>query len=115
MFKTHVGKGHSEFSTAKQQDALEFIQHILSLMERKERNQAIPNDPSQVFLIFLQFILLITIYLILSQIFGFKIQEKIQCKVSGATAYKEADEKTLTLPIPVDLCTNQAAYMAYQV
>lgn len=51
MFKTHVGKGHSEFSTAKQQDALEFIQHILSLMERKERNQAIPNDPSQVFLI----------------------------------------------------------------
>lgn len=48
MFKSHVGKGHPEFSTAKQQDALEFIQHILSIMERKERTQAIPNDPSQV-------------------------------------------------------------------
>lgn len=43
------------------------------------------------------------------------MREKIQCKVSGAASYKESNEKTLTLPIPVDLCTNQAAYMAYQV
>jgi ubiquitin carboxyl-terminal hydrolase 5/13 len=95
MFKAFIGKGHSEFSTAKQQDALEFIQHILSMMERKERNQQVPNDPSEVF--------------------AFKIREKIQCKVSGASAYKEADEKALTLPIPIEMCTNQASYLAYQI
>jgi ubiquitin carboxyl-terminal hydrolase 5/13 len=49
MFKTLIGKGHQEFSTSKQQDALEFIQHLFTNMERKEKSQNNnPYDPSTV-------------------------------------------------------------------
>ena len=33
MFKTLVGKGHPEFSTKRQQDAQEFLLHILNMVE----------------------------------------------------------------------------------
>lgn len=31
MFRTLVGKGHQEFSTKKQQDAMEFLEHVLKM------------------------------------------------------------------------------------
>ena len=31
MFRTLVGKGHVEFSTKKQQDAMEYLEHVLKL------------------------------------------------------------------------------------
>ena len=34
MFRTLVGRGHAEFSTKKQQDAMEFLEHILKLTHR---------------------------------------------------------------------------------
>ena len=37
MFKRLIGKHHKEFSTAHQQDAVEFLQHLLELMTRSER------------------------------------------------------------------------------
>ena len=33
MFKLMIGKGHPEFSTAKQQDAEEFLTHFLQKIE----------------------------------------------------------------------------------
>ena len=47
MFKTLIGKGHPEFSTMRQQDAQEFLQHILSTVEQKERSSG--QDPSSSF------------------------------------------------------------------
>ena len=32
-----VGKGHAEFATGKQQDAVEYFQHLHELMTREER------------------------------------------------------------------------------
>jgi len=37
MFKNLVGKGHSEFASARQQDAVEYFQHLLETMTRAER------------------------------------------------------------------------------
>ena len=37
MFKQLVGKGHPEFSTGRQQDAVEYFQHFLDVMTRAER------------------------------------------------------------------------------
>lgn len=31
MFRTLVGRGHAEFSTKKQQDAMEFLEHVLKM------------------------------------------------------------------------------------
>lgn len=33
MFKTLIGRGHPEFSTRRQQDAQEFLLHLISLVE----------------------------------------------------------------------------------
>jgi ubiquitin carboxyl-terminal hydrolase 5/13 len=35
MFKTAIGKGHAEFSTSQQQDAFEFLQHLLTKLQRE--------------------------------------------------------------------------------
>jgi ubiquitin carboxyl-terminal hydrolase 5/13 len=34
MFKQLVGKGHPDFSTMRQQDATEFLQHVLNMIEQ---------------------------------------------------------------------------------
>lgn len=48
MFKTLIGKGHQEFQTNKQQDAIEYLTYFLSKLDVKpklnpKRNWAIPN------------------------------------------------------------------------
>src|SRR3546814_19044816 len=39
MLRHLVGKGHAEFSSNRQQDAMEYFQHLLEFMNRKERTQ----------------------------------------------------------------------------
>jgi len=85
MFKSLIGKGHSEFSTNKQQDAVEFLQHIFSLMERSEK-QSGGSDPSR--------------------IFDFVLEQRLECGTSGTVQYKTSKEKFLNLPIPVNACIN---------
>ena len=36
MFKSLVGKGHPEFSTKRQQDAQEFLLHLINLIEVRQ-------------------------------------------------------------------------------
>ena len=45
MFQTLVGRGHAEFSTKKQQDAMEYLGHVLKLTERNSND----DDPGQCF------------------------------------------------------------------
>ncbi|RXG61252.1 Ubiquitin carboxyl-terminal hydrolase 5, partial [Armadillidium vulgare] len=45
MFRTLVGKGHPEFSTKRQQDAMEFLEHLLKLTAR---NSNVRNSPENV-------------------------------------------------------------------
>lgn len=37
MFKSLIGRGHAEFSSNRQQDASEFLLHLLSNIERADR------------------------------------------------------------------------------
>ena len=39
-FKTLLGRGHPEFSTMKQQDAEEFLIHLLDVLRREERKMS---------------------------------------------------------------------------
>ncbi|KAJ3123821.1 hypothetical protein HK098_001611 [Nowakowskiella sp. JEL0407] len=48
MFKNLVGKDHPEFSTMRQQDAFEFLQHLTRMIEIKERPFG-NTDPTLVF------------------------------------------------------------------
>ena len=98
MFKQLVGKGHPEFSTGRQQDAVEYFQHLLEVMTRAERAGAdrVPSGGSggdDVSFTAAQF--------------EFEVEERIQCVESGKVRYVTRRENVLPLEVPVDAATNK--------
>ncbi|KAJ3052533.1 hypothetical protein HK097_006099 [Rhizophlyctis rosea] len=77
MFKEFFGKGHPEFSTMRQQDAQEFLQHMLSIVEQKER--ATGTDPTS--------------------IFKFALQHRLQCLECERVGHRSENNSALTLPL----------------
>lgn len=84
MFKTLVGRGHPDFSTKHQQDAQEFLLHVLTLIERNSRNAANPGD-----------------------CFKFKVEERYQCSSSKKVKYTYRSDLTLSLNIPLEAAINK--------
>ncbi|KAJ3215495.1 hypothetical protein HDU67_000353 [Dinochytrium kinnereticum] len=78
MFKSLIGKGHSEFSSMRQQDAQEFFQHLLKTIEQKERTSG--SDPTDVF--------------------KFATEQRLQCSECLNVRYKKDSGVTL-LQMPV--------------
>ncbi|KAL6062058.1 Ubiquitin carboxyl-terminal hydrolase 5 [Balamuthia mandrillaris] len=96
MFKSLVGKGHPEFSTMRQQDALEFYQHLIQMVEQRERAYKGEHkfDPSLAF--------------------KFSVEERIECSQSHKVKYTYRDDNVLSLPIPLDKMTNKAEWEAFE-
>jgi ubiquitin carboxyl-terminal hydrolase 5/13 len=94
MFKSLVGKGHPEFSTARQQDALEFYQHLITLIERNEATKGSHHDPTQ----FLKFM----------------YEDRIQCMSSKKVKYTRRPDNVLNLPVPLDKALNKEEYEAFE-
>ncbi|KAL8144321.1 hypothetical protein V2J09_017353, partial [Rumex salicifolius] len=85
MFKTVIAASHPEFSTMRQQDALEFFLHLLEQVERV--NCGNPGlDPSRSF--------------------KFGIEDRIQCP-SGKVTYNKRFDYILSLNIPLHEATNK--------
>lgn len=102
--KRVVGKGHPEFSSNRQQDAAEFLQHFFSLVGRAERADPTltrNRDPA-------------TSGLPLEDLFTLGIEERVQCIESKKVAYRQARDNMLALPISLDDATNMAEVTAYQ-
>lgn len=78
MFKDLIAKGNDEFSSMRQQDAQEFLQHILTLVEQKEKRFGI--DPTSVF--------------------KFKLEQKLQCLKCSKVRYRNESTSMLSLVIP---------------
>eukprot|EP00958_Prasinococcus_capsulatus_P005488 scaffold527_cov368-Prasinococcus_capsulatus_cf.AAC.56 len=94
-FKRLVGKGHAEFSTSRQQDAFEFFQHILSVVERDQRSRGTSaSDPSRAF--------------------SFKMEERIQCSSSKKVKYNHSITNALSLEIPIERATNTTEVKAFE-
>jgi ubiquitin carboxyl-terminal hydrolase 5/13 len=98
LFKHLVGKGHAEFSTGRQQDAGEYLQHLLELMRRADHSSrgrdGVPSVPS---------------------LFQFEFEDRLECAQSKAVRYiKGQKENILTLQIPVEGATNIAEVQAYK-
>uniref|UniRef100_H2ZM56 ubiquitinyl hydrolase 1 n=1 Tax=Ciona savignyi TaxID=51511 RepID=H2ZM56_CIOSA len=91
--KRIVGKGHVEFSTNRQQDAHEFLLHVLSVIERGEhKNGGISPG----------------------EIFRFMVEDRIECQASKQVRYTKRSDYALALPIPLEAATNKAAVEEYQ-
>lgn len=85
MFKAVIAASHPEFSTMRQQDALEYFLHFLDQVERV--NGGNPQlDPSRCF--------------------KFGIEERLLCP-SGKVAYNSRHDYILSLNIPLDKAINR--------
>nr|XP_045604809.1 ubiquitin carboxyl-terminal hydrolase 5-like [Procambarus clarkii] len=91
MFRTLVGKGHAEFSTKKQQDAMEFLEHVLKMTAC---NSAGASDPGNCF--------------------KFEVEDKFVCSASGKVRYVTRPDQYLPLPVPVEEAVNKEEVAAYQ-
>jgi ubiquitin carboxyl-terminal hydrolase 5/13 len=87
VFKTLIGTGHREFSSNRQQDAQEFLLHLLTTMDRAEHASRGNNN--------------------MVNLFRYQVEERIQCTVSGMVRYNVKPEVLLTLPVPMATATNQ--------
>ncbi|CAG0915767.1 unnamed protein product [Notodromas monacha] len=103
-FKALIGKGHPEFSTKHQQDASEFVLHLINLVEKftfltflcgtKQRHSRIPTNPADCF--------------------KFKVEDRVQCQASGKVSYKYRTEYLLPLSVPMSAAWNKEEVAAYE-
>ncbi|XP_057375327.1 ubiquitin carboxyl-terminal hydrolase 5-like [Daphnia carinata] len=87
MFKSLVGKGHPEFSTKRQQDAVEFLLHMINITERNMRVHPKPSTSPV-------------------ESFKFQVEERLQCLASGQVRYTRRPEYHLPVPVPLDTASN---------
>lgn len=91
MFRTLIGKGHAEFSTKRQQDVMEFLEHVLKI---SSCNSAGTVDPGSCL--------------------KFEVEDKFVCSVSGKVRYVSRPDQYLPLPVPMDEAVNKEEVAAYQ-
>lgn len=87
-----VGKGHPLFSTGEQQDAAEYLQHVLKLVSRSEvaRN----GDPADD----------------VSRQFTFEMETRLECLSSHQVRYQTVKENVLEFAVPLEAVTNLDQY-----
>ncbi|KAL6202238.1 hypothetical protein ACLB2K_025947 [Fragaria x ananassa] len=92
MFKAVIAASHPEFSSMRQQDALEFFLHFLDQVERAHGGRP-EIDPARSF--------------------KFGIEDRIMCS-SGKVAYNRRLDYILSLNIPLHEATNKEELAAFQ-
>lgn len=90
MFKNLIAKNHKEFASKLQQDAQEFLLHVISELEKHSRNDSNPADALR-----------------------FSVEDRVECGASGKVKYTKRDEYCLPLHIPLHLATNAAEVREY--
>ncbi|KXS13406.1 ubiquitinyl hydrolase [Gonapodya prolifera JEL478] len=77
-FKEMAGKDHVEFSSMRQQDAFEFLQHLLRLIQQRERSHNV--DPTT--------------------IFNFQLEQRLECRTCHGVRYQRTRDSAITVPVP---------------
>ncbi|EFX02809.1 ubiquitin carboxyl-terminal hydrolase [Grosmannia clavigera kw1407] len=81
MLKHLIGRGHEEFSTMRQQDAFELLQHLLKLITRSKHPSAV-EDPT------------------LS--FRFTLEQRLQCLSCKKVRYTTNEQDNIFIDIPLE-------------
>lgn len=81
IFRRLAGRGHSEFSTAKQQDAEEYIRHLFQKMDENVGGDRNPVNA-----------------------FRFVLVNRFVDELSNCVRYNTREDTILSLPIPQELC-----------
>ncbi|CAG08062.1 unnamed protein product, partial [Tetraodon nigroviridis] len=91
MLKALVSRGHPEFSSNRQQDAHEFLLHLINLVERNSAGSENPSD-----------------------VFRFLVEERIQCCQSRRVRYSQRVDYCIQLPAPMEAAINREELLAYE-
>ncbi|KAF2157888.1 ubiquitinyl hydrolase [Myriangium duriaei CBS 260.36] len=85
MLKHLVGRGHSEFSTMRQQDAFEFLLHLLKLVSRSQSSAGSlykdVSDPVEAF--------------------RFVMEQRLQCLNCKKVRYRQDEMENISVPVPI--------------
>lgn len=79
MFKHLVGRGHEEFSTMRQQDAFEFLQHLFKIIGLSRHTDQTPNPMTS---------------------FRFALEQRLQCSACKKVRYKVDEQDNVSIPVP---------------
>uniref|UniRef100_A0A7S1KP08 Ubiquitin carboxyl-terminal hydrolase n=1 Tax=Percolomonas cosmopolitus TaxID=63605 RepID=A0A7S1KP08_9EUKA len=93
-FKNVIGRDHPEFSTNRQQDAIEYFQYLMSKIDQNERGMNASDDPVD--------------------IFKFKMESRWECTQSHNVKYTDEEALNLNLPVPLEKSPNFSVYMEYR-
>lgn len=80
MLKHLIGKGHAEFSTMRQQDAFEFLLHLLQLITRSQHPADQPNPVNA---------------------FKFVMEQRLQCTSCQKVRYRTDEMDNISIPVPI--------------
>ncbi|KAJ3497993.1 hypothetical protein NLG97_g1470 [Lecanicillium saksenae] len=81
MLKHLIGRGHAEFSTMRQQDAFEFLQHIFKVITRSKHDGG-RVDPTKAF----QFVL----------------EQRLQCLSCNKVKYSTNEQDSIFIDVPME-------------
>lgn len=81
MLKHLIGRGHPEFSTMRQQDALELLQHLFKLVTRSQHPDG-TRDPTRPF--------------------QFEMEQRLQCISCKKVKYSTTEQDSVFLNVPLD-------------
>jgi ubiquitin carboxyl-terminal hydrolase 5/13 len=80
MLKHLIGRGHSEFSTMRQQDAFEFLLHVFKLITRSQHSTQL-QDPTRCF--------------------RFVMEQRLQCLSCKKVRYSSDEQDNISIPVPI--------------
>jgi ubiquitin carboxyl-terminal hydrolase 5/13 len=78
-FKTLIGKGHPEFATMRQQDAAEFLGHLVKTLQASSKRHSLED---------------------VTRTFRFLVEQKLKCDTCGGVRLRVDEEDKLTLIVP---------------
>lgn len=81
MLKHLIGRGHAEFSTMRQQDAFELLQHIIKLITRSKHPAGL-GDPTQAM--------------------RFVLQQRLQCLGCKKVRYSSTEQDSIFIDVPLE-------------
>merc|ERR1719334_207385 len=98
MLKRLVGAGHEEFSSNRQQDAVEYLRHLVEFMNRKERTAPILDAKIPG----------------LKALLKMRIEERLECQQSKKVRYSVAEDIVLRIDVDLNLATNAKEVLEYE-
>ncbi|KAI0388658.1 ubiquitin carboxyl-terminal hydrolase 14 [Xylariaceae sp. FL0594] len=84
MLKHLVGRGHAEFSTMRQQDSFELLQHLVKLITRSQHSSPL-SDPTQTF--------------------RFVTEQRLQCINCKKVRYSTTEQDSIFVDVPLEKVT----------